>query len=113
MEFFKITSPEGEVTYEPVAGRAPSHVVREIRETRGPGFIVGMTASPPPEVRVAFGGTAKPEVGEMVAVIHIGIRKYGRVVKVGRTRCEVEVTVGRGSTARTKTITRHITEVTR
>jgi hypothetical protein len=112
-EYFKITTPEGEIEYEPVAGRAPSAMVREIRETRGPGFIVGMTTKPPVEILKAFGEATVPAVGEMVYVEHIGITKAGRVVKVGRTRVHVEIGVGRGTKFRTKIIVRPIHEVRR
>jgi len=51
------------------------------------------------------------EIGERVTVEHIGVAKIGRITKVGRTRVTVEVTVGRGTTARTKEITRGFAEV--
>lgn len=109
--FVKITYPTGEIEFRP--GLA-SVVMAEMRGTvpEGTTFAPRMAAEVPAEV-----GGAAPEgpiaVGEIVTVTHIGVRKAGRVVKVGRTRVEVEVGIGRGPTATTKVITRAMTEVTR
>lgn len=113
MEFFKITAPTGEVTYERIGETKPSEKVREIRETRGPGFTVGMVPAHavPVETREAFGMETEIKVGETVKTVHIGIMKVGEVVKVGRTRVHVEVMIGRGTTRRPKVITRAKTEV--
>lgn len=81
----------------------PSAVAREF----GPEFIVGITEHVP----VEHGGTpVKIEVGMTVGVVHIGVRKYGEVVKVGRTRVHVKIATYGGKA--TKVIVRPITEVT-
>lgn len=108
-EYFKITAPTGEVEHEVRAGRVPSEFARMIRETRGPGFTVGMTTTPPAEVREAHGEFAGIVPREMVYVTHIGVRKCGRVVKVGRTRAHVEVATYGGKA--TKVIVRPIAEI--
>lgn len=109
--FTKITFPTGEVEYRPGVASAVMAEMRG-RVPEGTKFAPRMAHEVPAE----HGGAA-PEgpiaVGEIVTVTHIGIRKSGRVVKVGRTRVEVEVAVGRGATATTKVITRAMTEVTR
>jgi hypothetical protein len=106
----KITFPTGEVVYERGLG---SEVMRRYRaEGR---MVEGMKFAPTyvSEIPVEHGGehTGEFKVGELVTVEHIGVRKAGRIVKIGRTRMHVEVTVGRGTTTRTKVIVRPITEV--
>lgn len=108
-EFFKITKPTGEVIFERREGRAPSARAREAREEFGAGTIVGMTTTPPPECMTAEEREFK--IGEFVTVEHIGIRKAGRIVKIGRTRVHVEVPIHGGKA--TKIITRAKTEVRR
>lgn len=50
---------------------------------------------------------AAPSVapGATVAVLHVGVKKYGVIETVGRTRATVKVPVGRGRTAGFKIIT--------
>lgn len=105
----KVTFTDGRVEFR--VG-FPSAIAREVRET-DPGAIVAPRRVS--EFPVEFGGKADAPIAveDIVTVVHIGIRKSGRVVKVGRTRVHVEVAVGRGTTRRTKVIVRPIAEVRR
>ena len=109
----KITYPTGEVEYRPGVASAVMAEMRG-RVPEGTKFAPRMASEVPASEYAGGTATEGPiTVGEIVYVFHIGVRKAGRVTKVGRTRVTVEVAVGRGATARTKEITRAMAEVTR
>lgn len=109
-DYFRIEFPDGTVTYEPRNGVLPS---AKMRELAGTGAKVGMTMNPPKEVLVAYGERGDIAAGDTVDFIAYGVMKRGRVIKVGRKHARVEIGVGKGTTYRTKEITRPIDEMRR
>lgn len=106
-EYFKITRPDGTVSYEARGDIAPSARLLALRAEFGPEVVLGIVRELPASVRDIIGVAVK--VGDYVRLRAYGTGYVGKVVKVGRLWATVRITLADG---REKTIERRLSELT-